>query len=125
MVNVNAYHKNLFNGDTGLIVKMKDGLSKVFIKKEIERKKIKNDKNDNDDEKDIGDLRQDSTENSNMALTSFLFTDFPSHEDAFAMTVHKSQGSEFDHVLFVIPAMLSPVVTRELLYTGITRAKKK
>ena len=60
-----------------------------------------------------------------LELKSFLFSDLPSHEDAFAMTVHKSQGSEFDHVLFVIPPRLSPVVTRELLYTGITRAKKK
>jgi exodeoxyribonuclease V alpha subunit len=43
----------------------------------------------------------------------------------FAMTVHKSQGSEFAHVLLVIPAQESPVLTRELVYTGLTRAKKR
>ena len=44
-------------------------------------------------------------------------------DTAFAMTVHKSQGSEFAHVLLVLPADDSPVLTRELIYTGITRAK--
>jgi exodeoxyribonuclease V alpha subunit len=47
----------------------------------------------------------------------------PRHETAFAMTVHKSQGSEFDSVLLVLPAAHSRVVTRELLYTGVTRAR--
>lgn len=47
----------------------------------------------------------------------------PSHESAFAMTVHKSQGSEFDEVLLVLPDQPSPLLTRSLLYTGITRAK--
>jgi exodeoxyribonuclease V alpha subunit len=41
------------------------------------------------------------------------------------MTVHKSQGSEFDHVLFLMPDRSVPVLTRELVYTAITRAKEK
>jgi exodeoxyribonuclease V alpha subunit len=41
------------------------------------------------------------------------------------MTVHKSQGSEFDHVLLVLPETDLPVLTRELLYTAITRARQK
>ena len=45
-------------------------------------------------------------------------------ETVFAMTVHKSQGSEFKHVLLVVPAQDSPVLTRELVYTGLTRAKE-
>ena len=45
-------------------------------------------------------------------------------ETVFAMTVHKSQGSEFQHVLLVVPAQDSPVLTRELVYTGLTRAKE-
>jgi exodeoxyribonuclease V alpha subunit len=53
----------------------------------------------------------------------------PSRLDAvdtvFAMTVHKSQGSEFDQVVLVLPDRIAPVLTRELLYTGITRAKTK
>lgn len=47
----------------------------------------------------------------------------PRHETAFALTVHKSQGSEFDRVLLVLPGQDSPVLTRELIYTGITRAR--
>ena len=44
-------------------------------------------------------------------------------ETVYAMTVHKSQGSEFNHTALVLPDALSPVLTKELLYTGITRAK--
>lgn len=40
------------------------------------------------------------------------------------MTIHKSQGSEFESVLLVLPERDSPLLTRELLYTGITRAKR-
>ncbi len=48
----------------------------------------------------------------------------PEHETAFAMTVHKAQGSEFDEVALVLPpGDESPAVTRELLYTGVTRAR--
>ena len=46
-------------------------------------------------------------------------------ESVFAMTVHKSQGSEFDHVCLVLPDRAVAVLTRELLYTGITRAKER
>lgn len=49
----------------------------------------------------------------------------PSHDSAFAMTVHKSQGSEFAEVLLVLPEQPSPLLTRSLFYTGITRAKHK
>lgn len=45
-------------------------------------------------------------------------------ETAFAMTVHKSQGSEFEHVALVLPDEDVPVLTRELVYTGITRASR-
>ena len=41
------------------------------------------------------------------------------------MTVHKAQGSEFDEIVLVLPARPSPVLTRELLYTGVTRARAK
>ena len=49
----------------------------------------------------------------------------PSHDSAFAMTVHKSQGSEFAEVLLALPEQPSPLLTRSLFYTGITRAKRK
>ena len=45
-------------------------------------------------------------------------------ETAFAMTVHKSQGSEFEHTVLVLPPRAGAVLTRELLYTGITRARQ-
>jgi exodeoxyribonuclease V alpha subunit len=44
-------------------------------------------------------------------------------ETVYAMTVHKSQGSEFDHTALVMPDTMNPVLTRELIYTGITRAR--
>jgi len=46
-------------------------------------------------------------------------------QTAFAMTVHKSQGSEFETVIFVLPPRDIPLLTRELVYTAVTRAKKK
>lgn len=48
-----------------------------------------------------------------------------SMESVYAMTVHKSQGSEFNRVLLVLPEADNPVLTRELLYTGITRARSQ
>jgi exodeoxyribonuclease V alpha subunit len=49
----------------------------------------------------------------------------PEHQSAWAMTVHKSQGSEFDAVLVLLPEARSPVLTRELLYTAVTRARRR
>jgi exodeoxyribonuclease V alpha subunit len=49
----------------------------------------------------------------------------PAHETAFALTVHKSQGSEFDSVLLILPDRTSRVLTRELVYTGLTRARHR
>lgn len=48
----------------------------------------------------------------------------PAHESVYAMTVHKSQGSEFDEVAIVLPEHESPLTTRELLFTAITRARQ-
>jgi exodeoxyribonuclease V alpha subunit len=48
----------------------------------------------------------------------------PEHETAYAMTVHRSQGSEFDNVLLLLPDRDSSVLTRELIYTGLTRARR-
>jgi exodeoxyribonuclease V alpha subunit len=59
------------------------------------------------------------------SLKRFLPARLPEHETVYAMTVHKSQGSEFETALLVLPERPSPVITRELLYTGITRARKR
>jgi len=49
----------------------------------------------------------------------------PAHESAFAMTVHKAQGSEFDEVWLQLPRHDSRVLSRELVYTGLTRARTR
>jgi len=58
-------------------------------------------------------------------VRSILPARLPEHETAFAMTVHKSQGSEFNEVLLILPNRENPVMTRELLYTGVTRASQR
>lgn len=59
------------------------------------------------------------------SLKSVQPSRLPEHETAWAMTVHKSQGSEFNHAALVLPNRSVPVVTRELVYTAITRAKQR
>ena len=49
----------------------------------------------------------------------------PEHETAWAMTVHRSQGSEFESVVFVLPPQEHELVGPELLYTGVTRARSR
>ncbi|MFM7059933.1 MAG: exodeoxyribonuclease V subunit alpha [Actinomycetes bacterium] len=55
---------------------------------------------------------------------TFAPVQLPPTETAFAMTIHKSQGSEYDHVVVMLPPPGSPLLTRELLYTAVTRAKR-
>ena len=96
LISRNDYSLELFNGDIGITMPEPDSKTKdlyVYFS-------------------DIsGKLRR------------FLPHRLPEHETAYAMTVHKSQGSEFEKVLLVLPDQDYPVLTRELLYTGITRAK--
>ncbi len=58
------------------------------------------------------------------SMKAILPSRVPTHETAFAMTIHKSQGSEFDTTFILLPTQSSSLITRELVYTGITRAKK-
>jgi exodeoxyribonuclease V alpha subunit len=58
------------------------------------------------------------------SVKKYLPARVPVCETVFAMTIHKSQGSEFTEVLIVLPEAINPVLTKELLYTAITRAKK-
>ncbi|WP_170113439.1 exodeoxyribonuclease V subunit alpha [Ahniella affigens] len=75
---------------------------------------------------DLGWLRSEAGvqyfEIGNRRLPASLL---PRHEPGFALTVHKAQGSEFDTVVLVLPNRVSPILSRELLYTGITRARKQ
>ncbi len=58
-------------------------------------------------------------------LRRFMPGQIPAHETAWALTVHKSQGSEFDAVVIVFPENDNQILCRELLYTALTRARKK
>jgi exodeoxyribonuclease V alpha subunit len=77
---------------------------------------------------DIGVLLQDPKRGALRAcfsgpeesLRDFLPLRLPEHETAYAMTVHKSQGSEFEPVLMILPGEDGAILTRELVYTGLT-----
>ncbi|RJS91049.1 exodeoxyribonuclease V subunit alpha [Salinisphaera sp. Q1T1-3] len=58
-------------------------------------------------------------------LRAFLPSALPAHDSVYAMTIHKSQGSEFDSVTLVLPDYDVPVLTRELFYTGLTRGRER
>ncbi len=58
-------------------------------------------------------------------LRAWLPSALPAHESAFALTVHKAQGSEFDRVLLALPERGARVLSRELLYTGLTRCRRE
>ncbi len=81
---------------------------------------------------DIGILWRDPDNNLyayfrdiDQGLVRFPVTSLPAHSSAWVMTVHKSQGSEFDSVLLVLPERnQGRALSRELLYTGITRARR-
>ncbi len=82
---------------------------------------------------DIGLCLPDKSQNSRLmvffqrpdgSVKSYLPSRLAQCETVFAMTIHKSQGSEFEEVLIVLPDNINPVLTKELLYTAITRAKK-
>jgi exodeoxyribonuclease V alpha subunit len=95
MVLQNDYNLGLFNGDLGVVLPDAgaDGELRAFF--------------------------PDAQGN----VRSFHTARLPEHETVWAMTVHKSQGSEFDRVLLILPDRDTPVLTRELVYTGITRAR--
>jgi len=57
-------------------------------------------------------------------LQGVSMAQLPSYSPAWALTIHRSQGSEYDEVLVILPRQESPMTTRELIYTAITRAKK-
>lgn len=94
LISRNDYHLKLFNGDVGIALPDPEssGKSRVFFR------------------------------GAKNAFRKFNPLRLPEHETVFAMTVHKSQGSEFDRVLLLLPARDAAVLSRELLYTGITRA---
>lgn len=100
MVTKNQIALDLFNGDVGLIRKDDQGKLKAYFKKST---------SDVDSKDEL------------LVVSPALISEW---ETVFAMTIHKSQGSEFDNVLVVLPKQEeNRLLTRELLYTGVTRAK--
>jgi len=95
MVTRNDSALGLFNGDIGITLFDDEGLLKVFFP--------------------LPDGSIKAVQPSRL----------PTHDTAWAMTVHKSQGSEFRHTALVMPAQFLPVLTRELIYTAITRAREQ
>ncbi len=95
MITANDYNLGLFNGDTGILWP------------------------DDSPEKKLRAYFPDL----NGQLRSLAPSRLPTHETVFASTVHKSQGSEFEQILLLLPAHDTRALTRELIYTGITRAK--
>ncbi|MDI9276917.1 exodeoxyribonuclease V subunit alpha [Pantoea sp. EABMAA-21] len=95
MVTRNDSALGLFNGDIGITLFDDEGLLKVFFP--------------------LPDGSIKAVQPSRL----------PAHDTAWSMTVHKSQGSEFEHTALVMPAQFLPVLTRELIYTAITRARKQ
>lgn len=69
-----------------------------------------------------GSLKQDKLYGSIRVISPERLGDY---ESGFAMTIHKSQGSEYSYVCMVLCATYNPVLTKELIYTGLTRAKSK
>ncbi|NOU60590.1 exodeoxyribonuclease V subunit alpha [Marinifilum caeruleilacunae] len=99
MITKNNKEHNLFNGDIGL------------IRKDVSRDKLMAYFEDGDDESGY------------RAIPTTYLSEFTT---VFAMTIHKSQGSEFEHVGIVLPDdENTPLLTRELIYTAITRAKQR
>jgi exodeoxyribonuclease V alpha subunit len=96
MITRNDYQLGLYNGDVGVLLVSAEGRLRAIFKA-----------------------------SDGQRLLAVTPTRLPTHETAFAMTVHKSQGSEFDRVVLILPPQDTPVVTRELVYTGITRARHR
>jgi len=99
LVTRNDYGLGLMNGDIGIALRLPDEHGEALLR--------------------VAFPRNDGNGGVRFILPSRL----NEVETVFAMTVHKSQGSEFSHTALVLPDALNPVLTKELVYTGITRAK--
>jgi exodeoxyribonuclease V alpha subunit len=97
MITKNDYSLGLYNGDMGIA--MKDG--------------------------DQGNALKVFFPGKDGPPRRFAPMALPEHETVYALTVHKSQGSEYDDVLFILSDWDAPILTRELIYTAVTRACRR
>jgi exodeoxyribonuclease V alpha subunit len=95
MVTRNDYALGLFNGDIGIALPGVDGGLRVYFR------------------------------GADGGLRAVSPAALPPHDTAFALTVHKSQGSEFEHAVLMLPSTFSRVLSRELVYTAVTRARER
>lgn len=109
----NSAQQRLFNGDMGVIMRSINDEGT-----EIERAWFEEGKHAKGEGKDV------KTESKDAKVRAFLVGALPAYVDAFAITIHNSQGSEFDRVAIILPERDTPLLTRELLYTAITRARR-
>lgn len=117
IITQNDYATQLFNGDVGVISSFARGDALLFDAELAQPSAARGVQRGNKRELYACFRSGEGTRQVSLAR-------LPSHESAYAMTVHKSQGSEFDRVAIVLPERPSRILSRELLYTAITRAKK-
>jgi len=108
MVRANVPQLGLYNGDLGVVWRTPDGSSRVYFMQVQSAQ---------------GQAGQ-SFGMQSFAPQSFEPDELPHVESAFAMTVHQAQGSEFEQVTLWFDHHADAVLTREWLYTGVTRARK-
>jgi exodeoxyribonuclease V alpha subunit len=94
LITANDYKLNLMNGDVGVLLENEQGELKACF----------------------ADIDNN--------IRAFNPASLGEHRTAFAISIHKSQGSEFDNIFIIMPNKVSPLLTKELIYTAITRAKK-
>lgn len=101
LITQNDHQLKVFNGDIGLVFSARD------------------------DTRNREDVLQAFFPLGDGQFRSIPLRQLPNHQTAYAITVHRSQGSEFDRILLVLPTYSSPLLTRELIYTAVTRARKE
>ena len=94
LITENSYRHRLFNGDVGICLRGESGTLMAWFPGDDAR-----------------------------TPRPFHPATLPAHDSAFAMTVHKAQGSEFEQLWLVLPERFNRVLSRELVYTGMTRAQ--